>query len=124
MKSDACDSLFRAAVSPTGTIPKDTLAAAEFIVRYPWHQPEKLFAVFNDLYPQPKLEPGRLFRPAPFLPYLTFAPSAWVFPLRFAGGGLSAPGKLMFDSEGNAWVADNWTVGAQNQDAAWTGGLS
>jgi hypothetical protein len=51
LKSDACDSLFRAAVSPTGTpIPKDTLAAAEFIVRYPWHQPEKLFAVFNDLY--------------------------------------------------------------------------
>jgi streptogramin lyase len=30
----------------------------------------------------------------------------------------------MFDSQGNAWVADNWTVGAQNLDAAWTGGLS
>jgi hypothetical protein len=124
LKSDACNSLFRAAVSPTGTTPKDTLAATEFIVRYPWHQPDKVFAVFNELYPQPKAEPGKLFRPTPFLPYLTFAPSAWVFPLKFTGGGLSAPGKLMFDSEGNAWVADNWTVGAQNLDAAWTGGLS
>jgi streptogramin lyase len=124
LKSDACDSLFRAAVSPTGTFPEDTLAATEFIVRYPWHQPDKVFAVFNDLYPQPKDQPGKLFRPTPFLPYLTFAPSAWVFPLRFTGGGLSAPGKLMFDSEGNAWVANNWTVGAQNLDATWTGGLS
>ena len=26
-------------------------------------------------------------------------------------------GKLMFDSQGNAWVADNFMVGAQNQDA-------
>jgi hypothetical protein len=124
LKSDACDSLFRAAVSPAGETPKDTLAAAEFIVRYPWHQPDKIFAMFDDLYPQPKVEPGKFFRPTPFLPYLTFAPSAWVFPLKFTGGGLSAPGKLMFDSEGNAWVADNWTVGAQNLDAAWTGGLS
>jgi streptogramin lyase len=105
LKSDACDRLFRAAASPTGTVPKDTLAATEFIVRYPWHQPDKVFAVFNDLYPQPKVEPGKLFRPTPFLPYLTFAPSAWVFP-------------------SNAWVADNWTVGAQNLDAVWTGGLS
>ena len=30
----------------------------------------------------------------------------------------------MIDSEGNAWVADNFTVGAQNQDASWTGGLT
>ena len=28
----------------------------------------------------------------------------------------------MIDSEGNVWVADNFTVGAQNQDASWTGG--
>ena len=30
----------------------------------------------------------------------------------------------MIDSQGNAWVADNFTVGAQNLDASWTGGLS
>jgi hypothetical protein len=123
-KSDACSRLFAAATPPTGASPADTLAATESIVRYPWHQPDKVFAAFNDLYPQPKIEPGQVLRPTPFLPYLTFAPSAWVFPLKFAGGGLSAPGKLMFDSDGNAWVADNWIVGAQNQDAAWTGHLS
>jgi hypothetical protein len=36
------------------------------------------------------------------MPYLTYAPSAWVFPLKFTGGGYSGGGKLMFDSEGNA----------------------
>src|SRR5262249_16460795 len=84
-------------------------------------QPDKLFAAFSSLYPQPKIAPGQVLRPTPFLPYLTFAPSAWVFPLKFAGGGLSAPGKLMFDSEGNAWAADTWVLGAQTQGAAWPG---
>ena len=63
-------------------------------------------------------------RPTPFMPYLTFAPSAWVLPLKFAGGGLSGGGKLMFDSQGNAWIVDNFMVGAQNQDYFWRGGLS
>ena len=37
---DACCNLFAAATSPTGTVPTDTLTAAEAIARYPWHQPE------------------------------------------------------------------------------------
>ena len=124
IKSDACGSLFSVATSPTGTYPNDTLDAIESIVRYPWYQPDKVFSAFNYLYPQPKPEPGKLLRPTPFLPYLTFSPSAWVFPLKFDGGGLNGPGKLMIDSQGNAWVADNFIVGAQNQDTAWTGGLT
>ena len=124
IKSDACGSLFSVATSPTGTYPNDTLDAIESIVRYPWYQPDKVFGAFNYLYPQPKPEPGKLLRPTPFLPYLTFSPSAWVFPLKFDGGGLNGPGKLMIDSQGNAWVADNFIVGAQNQDTAWTGGLT
>jgi hypothetical protein len=32
-------------------------------------------------------------------------PSAWVFPLKFTGGGLRGPGKLMIDSNGYAWTA-------------------
>src|SRR5271154_6889366 len=51
-------------------------------------------------------------------------PSAWILPLKFTGGGLSAPGKMMFDSTGNLWAGDNWLVGAQNQDALWDGNLS
>jgi hypothetical protein len=124
LKSDACGSLFYVATSPSGTYPKDTLQATEAIVRYPWHQADKIFGAFNYLYPLPKFEPGKLLRPTPFLPYLNFAPSAWIFPLKFSGGGLSGPGKLMFDSQGDAWIADNFIVGAQNQDVAWTGSLT
>ena len=121
VRSDACSSLFYAATAPTGAYPKDTLAAAENIVRYPSHQADKVFDLLNYFYPVPK---GKPLRPAPFMPYLGFAPSAWVFPLKFTGGGLSGPGKLMFDSEGNAWAGDNFIVGAQNQDALWAGNLS
>ena len=125
LRSDACSSLFYVATSPTGAYPKDTLAAAEFIVRYPSHQADKVFDLLNYFYPLPPPNtPGKLMRPTPFLPYLTFAPSAWIFPLKFTGGGYSGGGKLMIDSEGNAWVADNFTVGAENQDASWTGGLT
>ncbi len=124
VRPDACSSLFYVATSPTGVYPKDTLAAVEAIVRYPSYHADKVFELLNYFYPQPKFEPGKLLRPTPFLPYLTFAPSAWIFPLKFTGGGCSGGGKLMIDSEGNVWVADNFTVGAQNQDASWTGGLT
>ena len=78
--------------------------------------------MLENFYPVPKGKP--LLRPTPFMPYLSFAPSAWVLPLKFTGGGLSGGGKLMFDSQGNAWVVDNFQVGAQNQDSFWRGGLS
>ncbi len=64
------------------------------------------------------------YRPTPFKPNLTYSPSAWVFPLKFTGSGYSGGGKLMFDSEGNAWVGDNFLVWAQNQDALWAGNLT
>jgi streptogramin lyase len=121
VRSDACSSLFNATTAPAGTYPKDTLAAAENIVHYPAHQADKVFELLNYFYPVPQ---GKPLRATPFMPYLTFAPSAWVFPLKFTGGGLSGPGKLMFDSEGNAWAGDNFIAGAQNQDALWSGNLS
>ena len=125
VRSDACSSLFAAATPPTGGAPTNTLTAVESIVRYPWHQPDKVFNLFNELYPVPTPKPGVVLRPTPFLPYLTFSPSAWVFPLKFTGGGYCGGGKLMFDSEGNAWTADNFMVGAQNvDDRPWSGTLS
>jgi DNA-binding beta-propeller fold protein YncE len=45
-------------------------------------------------------------------------------PLKFTGGGLSAPGKLMIDSRGNIWAGNNFIVGFQNQDSLWAGNLS
>jgi len=121
VKPDACNSFFAAATPPNGGPPTDTLLAIESIAFNPWHQADKVFALLNDFYPVPN---GKPLRPTPFMPYLTYAPSAWIFPLRVTGGGLSGPGKMMFDSEGNAWAGDNFLVGAQNQDALWAGNLS
>ena len=44
-----------------------------------------------------------------------------MLPLKFDGGGYRAGGKAMFDSEGNLWVGDNFTVGWQGQDSLWEG---
>jgi hypothetical protein len=120
VKADACNRLLAAATPPMGIVPTDTLAAIENTVRYPSHQPEKLFALLDEFYPAQPTKP----RPSPFQPSLTFAPSAWIFPLKFAGGGARGGGKLMFDSQGDAWTADNFQDGGQSQDVRWDGGLS
>src|SRR5262245_41307107 len=118
VNADACSKLFAATTPPTGVTPTDTLTAAQSIARYPWYQPERLFALLDEFYPVPQ---GKRMRPVPFMPYLNFSPSAWVLPLKFDGGGYRAGGKAMFDSEGNLWVGDNFTVGWQGQDAFWQG---
>jgi DNA-binding beta-propeller fold protein YncE len=122
VKEDACSSVFAASKGPIGSAPEDTLEAVESVVRYPWYEPQRIFALLDHFYPYPKS--NEVVRPTPFIPYLTFAPSAWVFPLKFTGGGLSGPGKLMIDGEGYAWAADNFIVGMQNLDKIWAGGLS
>jgi hypothetical protein len=117
-KADSCNKLFAAATPPKGDAPTNTLTAAQSIARYPWYQPEKLFALLDEFYPVPA---GRTMREVPFMPYLSFPPSAWVLPLKFDGGGYRAGGKAMFDSEGNLWVGDNFTVGWQARDNLWQG---
>ena len=115
---DACGRLFEAATDPKGVVPRDTLGAAQSIARSPWYRPERLFALLEAFYPIPK---GRTMRPVPYMPYLNWAPSAWVLPLKFDGGGYRAGGKCMFDSEGNLWVGDNFSIGWQGQDSLWQG---
>jgi hypothetical protein len=110
--NDACAKLFTAATPPKGNVPTDTLTAAETIALYPWYKPERLFALLDEFYPIPN---GKNMRPVPFMPYLNSAPSAWVLPLKFDGGGYRAGRKAMFDSEGNLWVVDNFTVGWQGR---------
>ncbi len=114
----ACASLFSAAASPAHGVPSTTLTAAESIARYPWYKPNRLFALLDRFYPIP---PGKNLRDVPYMPYLKWAPSAWVLPLRFDGGGYRAGGKAMFDSQGNLWVGDNFSVGWQGQDSLWQG---
>jgi hypothetical protein len=118
---EACPTLFTAARGPAGAAPTDTLAAAQSIAKYPWYQPERVFALLDVFYPVPK---GKNLRPVPFMPYLQFVPSAWVLPLKFDGGGYRAGGKAMFDGEGNLWVGDNFTIGWQASDALWQGPAS
>jgi hypothetical protein len=115
---DACSKLSAAAAGPAGTAPTDTLTAAESIAKYPWYQPARVHALLAEFYP---IKPGKTMRPVPYMPYLSFAPSAWVLPLKFDGGGYRAGGGAMFDSEGNLWVGDNFTVGWQGQDSLWQG---
>jgi hypothetical protein len=116
--ADACERLFTAATTPKGEALADTLTAAVAIARYPWYLPKRVFALVEQLYP---VAPGKTMRAVPFMPYLNFAPSAWVLPLKFDGGGYRAGGKAMFDSEGNLWVGDNFTVGWQAKDSLWQG---
>ena len=118
VSTDACSQLFAAATPPTGSVPTDTLTAAQSIARYPWYQPQRVFALLEAFYPIPQ---GKTMRPVPYMPYLNFSPSAWVLPLKFDGGGYRAGGGAMFDSEGNLWVGDNFTVGWQGQDSLWQG---
>ena len=56
-------------------------------------------------------------RAVPFMPYLNFAPSAWVLLLKIDGGAYRAGGKAMLDSEGNLWVGNSFTIGWQGQDS-------
>jgi hypothetical protein len=121
VKADACGSLFAAAKGPAGATPVDTLSAAQAIARAPWYQPQRVFALLEQFYPVPQ---GKTMRPVPFMPYLQFAPSAWVLPLKFDGGGYRAGGKAMFDAEGNLWVGNNFTIGWQASDALWQGNAS
>jgi len=118
VKPNACESLFAAATPPTNKAPTDTLMALQAIARYPAYQPERVFALLDEFYPVPG---GKKLREPPYMPYLVYAPSAWLIGVKFTGGGLNAPGKIMFDSEGNLWTGANFIVGMQSSDSFWNG---
>ena len=98
---NACDQLFQAAKPPQGDAPGRHADGGEAIARNSAYQPERTFALLDSFYPVPN---GKHMRATPFMPYLSFAPSAWVLPLKFTGGGNAGGAKVMFDSQGNAWV--------------------
>ncbi len=108
---DACNKLFAVATPPAGVAPTDTSMAAQNIARNPSHQAHSLFALLDAFYPVPA---GKLWRPVPFIPYLSFAPSAWALSLVYAGGGLNSLGGIAIDGEGNMWADNNFLVGSQS----------
>jgi hypothetical protein len=110
---------FRAATPSGGTTPSNTLGAIAGIARQSWAHPKDLYALFEEAYPQAK---EGLPNAAPFVPYLLYAPSDFALVLRFSGGGLYAPGRLMFDVDGNLWSGVNWMPGSQSSAARNIGG--
>ncbi|MGO9265422.1 MAG: hypothetical protein ACLQBA_11180 [Candidatus Binataceae bacterium] len=121
VKADACSDLFAAGTGRDGKVPADTLAAALSIAHNAGYKPERVFALLDAFYPVPK---GKHMRATPFMPYLSMAPGSWVLPLKFAGGGNAGGAKVMFDSEGNAWIGDNFLVGWEGHDDLWNGNMS
>jgi hypothetical protein len=122
VRDDACRTLFAVATPPGGVAPTDTLTAAQNIARNPSHQTQKLFALLDAFYPVPA---GKSWRAVPFIPYLSFAPSAWTLSLVYSGGGLNSLGGIAIDGEGNMWADDNFLVGAQSTIwSSFGGGLS
>ncbi len=101
----------KVAVPPSGVMPKNTLEAMAAIARAPWAAPKELFALFEEAYPQPK-DGAR--RAAPFVPYLAWTPPDFMISLCFAGGGMCANGRFMFDGDGNLWSGQNWMPGSQS----------
>ena len=87
------------------------LEAIAGIARTPWANANALYALFDEAYPEPK-DGSR--RKSPFAPYLAWAPPDFALMLTFAGGGLFAPGKFMFDANGNLWSGVNWMPGSQS----------
>ena len=81
------------------------------IAREPWADPKDLYALFDEAYPQPK-DGSR--RAVPFAPYLFYAPDDFALSLAFAGGGMFANGRFMFDADGNLWSGQNWMPGSQS----------
>ncbi len=117
MTANACDKLFIATTPPKGAAPTDTLTAAQSIARAPGISPSgSTPCLINSI----RSQKVRTCEPFPSCRTSTGAPSAWVLPLKFDGGGYRAGGKAMFDSEGIR-VGDNFTVGWQGQDSLWQG---
>ena len=109
----------KAAASPNGVTPQNTLEAMASIARVPWAVPKELYALFDEAYPLPAPD-GR--RSAPFIPYLVWSPDDFCLSLCFSGGGNYAAGRLMFDAEGNLWSGQNWLPGSQSGVNKSTGG--
>ena len=89
----------------------DTLDALQRIAVQPYLHQQKLFSLFTKAYPYPK---GAGRRSTNFLPYLSYEPEDFALIVRFTGGGIYSPGRLMFDSRGQLWSGQNWMPGSQS----------
>ena len=115
---------FTASTSPKREVATDTLMAAQLIARNSrGFQPELRLRVASKR--SIRCRQARPMRAVPYMPYLSFAPSAWVLPLKFDWRRVPLlAARTMFDSEANLWVGNNFTIGWQGRDALWQGNAS
>jgi streptogramin lyase len=90
---------------------KDTLDALRRIAVQPYRNQQVLFDLFSKAYPYPE---GAGRRSTNFLPYLSYVPEDFALMVRFTGGGIYSPGRLMFDNRGQLWSGQNWMPGSQS----------
>jgi len=105
IERDSCDAFLNAIGSGT------TLEALQIIARAPYEHASELFDLFERAYPFAK---GEQRRPTSFLPYLSYEPRDFALMVRFTGGGIYSPGRLMFDDRGQLWSGQNWMPGSQS----------
>ena len=79
-------------ISATNASATDTVQAALAIARTPG---TNVAALFNLIPPA-----------APFMPQLETAPTDWMLPITYCGGGLKSPESIAVDAEGNVWAAN------------------
>lgn len=95
---DNCDELFDNATPPGGIQPGNTFEAAHNIALFPWQNVDNLFefSLLENVY-SPTLGSAEDI-------------SAWFLAIRYVGNGMefNGPGNTAFDSQGNAWITNNF----------------
>ncbi len=93
------------------SVANNTLEALQNVARTPWKNTRALYTLFVEFYP---VDASTGLRAGAVLPYLLFEPTDFALMIRFSGGGLYAPGKILFDKDGNLWTGNNWMPGSQS----------
>jgi streptogramin lyase len=108
-RGNPLDAFFGAATPPYGTAPTDTITALANIARHPANH-------VGVLYYQSKIQKV-------YLPALSAQPDAWTIVVKVNDSGddrymFGGPANLVFDANGNAWIANN-VVQGQPYSTAW-----
>ena len=102
--SAPCTSLFSAAVPAGGTTVSETFSAMLSIAKNPGNNVANINALTNAA--------------APFQPSLASAPNDWTLAITYSGGGMTAPGSVVIDQTGNAYIGNSpSTAGASGTDS-------
>jgi sugar lactone lactonase YvrE len=97
--SAACSQLYSGAVTAPASVPTNTLDAVLALAQNPSTATSGVYAVAG--------------MSGAYSPVLTAPPSDWTMFATFGGGGLNAPTALSFDSNGDLWVANYYSVASR-----------